>query len=100
MWRERMGSFKNDVGYWLQTQFLRGGPNHCGELIQQQLRLSKSRYRRQMRILRREIEINVAESTMVQNCHKGITGHPKTPQPAKIEGNSIFQHTDPSTLSV
>ena len=91
MWRERMSSFKHEVDYWLQLQFLHGGPNNCGEFIQRQVRLSKSRYRRQFRILRREIEINVAESTTLQNCFKRLTSHPKSAQPAKIDGHSIAE---------
>ena len=88
MWKERMSSFKEDVDYWHQVQFLNGGPNRCPPIIEQQLRLSKSRYRRQFRLLRREIACNIAERTTLKNCHKQLFKKPKTAQPAMIDGHS------------
>ena len=88
MWRERMGSFKSDVDYWLQIQFLNGGPRRCPSFIREQLRVSKSRYRNQLRKLRREIEVNVAENITVQNCHRRLFKTSKVASPAVIEGHS------------
>ena len=88
MWRERMTSFQSDVEYWTQLQFLHGGPNHCPVVITQQLRLSKSRYRHQIRQLRREVESNIAEATTLQNCHKQLFKKTKSPAPAMIDGHS------------
>ena len=88
MWRERMTSFQSDVEYWTQLQFLHGGPNHCPIVITQQLRLSKSRYRHQIRQLRREVESNIAEATTLQNCHKQLFKKTKSPAPAMIDGHS------------
>ena len=87
-WRERMASFKQDVDYWVQVQFVNGGPNRCPQFIRQQLRMSRSRYRRQFRHLRREIAINLANSTTTNNCFKRMFRHPKSPTPALIEGHS------------
>ena len=88
MWRQRMMSFKTDVEYWTQLQFLHGGPNNCPPIIKQQLRLSKSRYRHQIRQLRREIEVKLAEKTTLRNCHKQLFKKTKSPAPAMIEGHS------------
>ena len=57
MWKERMASFKHEVDYWLQVRFLQGGANRCTDVVKQQLRISKSRYRLQFRTLRREIRV-------------------------------------------
>ena len=74
MWRERMSSFKNNVDFWLQTQFTQGGPNHCTSFVRLQLRLARSQFRRQVRILRREIQNSIAEHVTVNNCHKTLFG--------------------------
>ena len=87
MWRERMASFKSDVDYWLQTQFLSGGPNHCSHFVKQQLRFSKSRYRQQFRALRREIECKIAERVTLKNCHRQLFKKPKISSPAMIDGH-------------
>ena len=87
-WRERMSSFKENVDFLLQVQFLNGGPNRCPHIIKNYLRIAKSRYRRQFRHLRREIEINIAESTTLDNCFKRLFSHPKSPTPPLIEGHS------------
>ena len=83
-----MSSFKEDVDYWLQVQFLNGGPNRCPIVIKQQLRLSKSRYRREFRALRREIQCNIAEIVTLKNCHRHLFKKPKIAAPAMIEGHS------------
>ena len=88
MWRERMAPLKDDVTYWTQVQFLNGGPQRCPHHIRQQLRLAKSRFRREFRILQREISINVAEATTVNNCFKRMLRNPKAPTPAIINGCS------------
>ena len=88
MWRERISVFRNDVDYWTQLQYLQGGPNLCHAVISQQLCLSKSIYRNQIRQLRREVEINLAESTTLNNCHKHLFKKSKVPAPAMIEGHS------------
>lgn len=88
MWRERIASYKHDVDYWLQVRFLNGGPNRCPNEVKQQLRLSKSRYRHQFRILQREIECNIAEKVTLQNCHRHLFKHSKTAPPAMIDGYS------------
>ena len=88
MWRERMASHKTEVDYWLQLQFLNGGPNHCPSVIRQQLRLAKSRYRFHFRALRREIEINVAETITLYNYYQKLSRKPKAAKPAMIDGHS------------
>ena len=88
LWRERMAAFKHTTDYWVQQQFLHGGPARCGSFIKQQVLISKSRYRRQLRALRREIEVNVAETTTLQNCFKRVIKHSKPAPPAMIEGYS------------
>ena len=88
MWRERMSAYKLDVDYWLQVQFINGGPRRCASYIREELRISKSRYRHQLRKLRREIEINIAENVTVQNCHRRLFKKPKIAQPAAIDGHS------------
>lgn len=88
LWRERIGSFKNEVDYWLQLQFLHGGPNLCPYNIRTQLRLAKSRYKLQLRHLRREISINVAEKTTMENVYRQQFRTPKSPSPCNIEGFS------------
>ena len=88
MWREQMSSYKTDVDYWLGVQFMHGGPRRCSSFVKQQLRLSKSRYRRQFRNLRREIETNIAESVTLKNCHRQLFKKPKTAPPTMIEGHS------------
>ena len=88
MWKERMGIYKHEVDYWLQLQFLNGGPGRCGEFIKMQLRITKSNYRRQLRQLRREIEVNIAESTTITNCFRRLTKPAKSPKPAIIDGHS------------
>ena len=87
-WRDRMAAYKHDIDYWLQLQFLHGGPNLCPPFIRQQVCISRSRYRRQFRLLRREIEYNLANSTTLNNCFKRMFRHPKSPTPAYIEGYS------------
>ena len=87
-WKERISPFKDEVDYWLQVQFLHGGPNRCPEVVKQQLRLSKSRYRREFRILRREIQCNIAEIVTLKNCHRHLFKKPKTAPPAMIDGYS------------
>ena len=76
MWRERIASFKTDVDYWLQQQFVHGGPTRCPYIIRQ-LRLAKSRYRFQIRVLRREIKSNIAETVTLDNCHRKLFKMPK-----------------------
>ena len=88
MWRERMGSYKNEVDYWLQVQFINGGPTRCSSFVRQQLLLSKSRYRRQFRNLKREIEVNIAESITLANCHRQLFKKPRTAPPAMLDGHS------------
>ena len=88
MWREKMGSYKDDVDYWVTCQYLNGGPNICPPFIRQQLRFARSRYRRQFRHLKREIETNIAESTTVKNCFNRLHKSPSVPAPAMIEGTS------------
>ena len=88
MWRERMASYKTDVDYWLAHQHLYGGPNVCPAAIRLELRLARSRYRRQFRILKREIEVIVAESVTMDNCFKRLYKSPAPPTPAMIEGHS------------
>ena len=88
MWKERMSSFKNDVDYWLQVQFLNGGPRRCPDVIRQQLRIAKSRYRHQFRSLRQEIACNIAETITLKNCHHQLFKKPRTAPPAMIDGHS------------
>ena len=88
MWRERMTSYRTDVDYWNQVQFLQGGPNYCHPSVQQQLRMAKLRYKNQIRQLRREVEYSLAESTTKQNCHNQLFKKPKVPPPAMIDGHS------------
>ena len=88
MWRERMSSHKTEVDYWLQMRFIHGGANHCPLVILQQLRLAKSRYRFQFRSLRREIEINTAETVTLHNCHRKLFCKPKIAKPAMIDGHT------------
>ena len=88
LWRERMGSYKHDVDYWQQMQFLHGGKHRCPVPIKDQLRMAKSRYRHQFRLLRREIECIIADSTTAKNCSKQLFRQPKAASPALIEGCS------------
>ena len=83
-----MAPLKQDVDYWNQVQFLNGGPRRCPNEIKTQLRLAKSRYRREFRILKREISINVAEATTISNCYNRLFKNPKSPSPAVINGHS------------
>lgn len=84
-WRERMASFKHDVDYWVQVQFLHGGPNICPPFVRQQVQMARSCYRRQFQLLRREIEFNIANSMTLNNCFNHMFRHPKSPSPAFIE---------------
>ena len=84
-----MQSYKDVVDFWYHVQVLNGGPSRCGEFIQGKVRLAKSRYRRQLRILRQEVESNIAETVTLKNCFKRLFKHPKSPQPAMIDGHSI-----------
>ena len=89
MWRERMENVKSDVEYWTQVQFTQGGPTRCHPFIRSQLRLAKSRYRRQHRSLKREIEINIAETVTKKNCFHKLFPKYKAPTPPSIDGHSI-----------
>ena len=88
LWRERMSAHKEEVDYWLQVQFLHGGPSRCPSTIRHFLRAAKSRYRLQFRHLRREIAVNIAESTTLNNCFRRLFSHPKAPSPPLIDGHS------------
>ena len=85
-----MSSFKTDVDYWLQIQLLNGGPRRCPDIVKQQLRLAKSRYRHQFHFhaLRREIAHNIAETITLKNCHRHLFKNPQTAPPAMIDGHS------------
>ena len=72
LWRERIAIYRNHVDYWINVQFLNGGPKKCSEWISRQLRLVKSQYKRQIRILRREICENTAEYVTTQNCFRKL----------------------------
>ena len=87
-WKERISPYKNEVDYLVQLQFLQGGPNMCSDSLTQQLRLAKSRYRNQIRQLRREVKQNIAENITLRNCHKQLHPKAKTPTPALIDGHS------------
>ena len=80
-WREKMSTFQNEVDYWTTMTQLHGGPRRCPSFIKLQLRLAKSAYRRQIRQLRRELQVNIAQSTTVRNCHKHLFGKTKHPHP-------------------
>ena len=69
-WRERMEIFHHRVDILLQQQFMYEGPNFCPGVIRAQLRMAKSQYRRQLRILRREISANIADYTTTKNCFR------------------------------
>ena len=84
-----MQSYKDVVDFWYHVQVLNGGPSRCGNFIQGKVRLAKSRYRRQLRILRQEVESNIAETVTLQNCFKRLFKHPKSPKPAMIDVHSI-----------
>ena len=88
MWQEYMPSFKHEVDYWTQIQFFKGGPTRCPPFICLQLRLAKSRYRRQFRVLKREAEVNTAEKVTVSNCFRQLFNKTKPPSPAMIDGHS------------
>ena len=92
-WKEKMATYQNEVDYWVTMQQLHGGPRRCSEFVNVQLRRAKSAYRRQIRHLRREVQVNIAESTTVKNCHKHLFGKTKTPAPALIDGFS--RHSQP-----
>ena len=77
-WRERMSKFKSEVDYWLQQQFLCGGPRRTPNFILQQLRIAKARYKREHRALRREISSNIADHVTTENCHRQLFAKPKT----------------------
>ena len=87
-WRQRMSSFQTTVDYWLQLQFLQGGPRRCDPFVRQQLRVSRARYKREHRALRREIRENIAEYTTTQNCFNVLFKKNKPPSPAYINGKS------------
>ena len=78
-WREKMSAYQNEVDYWITMQQFHGGPRRCPNFLNVQLQLAKSAYRRQIRHLRREVEVNIAESTTVRNCHKHLFSKVKTP---------------------
>ena len=88
LWRERMASFKSNVDFWLQTQFVQGGPHHCSQFVRLQLRLARSQFRRQLRILRREISDNVADHITIHNCHRVMFGKTKVTTPHIINGHN------------
>lgn len=94
LWRERMSSYQTDVDYWVSVQHLHGGPARSSEAVKLQLRLAKSRYRRQIRQLRREVQRNIAESATLKNCHKKLFKKNKVPAPAMIDGYS--KHSQPA----
>ena len=87
-WRERMTSFKENVDYWLQNQFLQGGPRLCSTFVRQQLRLARARYKRQLRTLRREISVNVADYITERNCHNVLFKNSTHVAPALINGKN------------
>ena len=88
MWRERMSTFQANVDFWLQSQFLQGGPSRCHPYIRQQLRIARAQYKRQHRALRREIRGSISDCTTRQNCHKVLFGKRKAPQPSIIDGHT------------
>ena len=87
-WRQRMSNFKSDVDYWLQQQFLCGGPRRAPNFILQQLRMAKARYKREHRALRREISANIADHITTQNCHQQLFAKPKRVIPKVNNGHS------------
>lgn len=84
MWRERMTTYQANVDFWLQSQFLQGGPNRCHPYIRQQLRIARAQYKRQHRALRREIRGSISDNITRQNCHKTLFRKSKAPQPSII----------------
>ena len=72
MWHERIAPFKQDVDYWLQQQFIYGGPRNARDFFQQQLRMAKLHYKRQLCLLRREISTNIANHTTTQYCFRNL----------------------------
>ena len=83
-----MSKFKSEVDYWLQQQFLCGGPRHTPNFILQQLRIAKARYKREHRALRRDISLNIADHVTTENCHRQLFAKPKRVIPPIINGVS------------
>ncbi len=88
LWRERMSHFQDNVNRWLTLQAIEGGPTRCSSFVRQQLRLARSRYRRELRCLRREIEVNVAEHITTQNCYNTLFRKDRVIQPSIINGHN------------
>ena len=90
-WRENMSEHKHRVDFWLQTQFLQGGPTSCSPYVRQQLRMARAQYKRQLRTLRREISMNIADYVTERNCHKVLFKSNKPVSPAIINGHNRTQ---------
>ena len=67
------------VDYWHNVQFLHGGPKSCPDQVKHKLRLAKSRYKREIRVLKREISANVADHATSLNCYRVIFTKPQYP---------------------
>lgn len=91
-WRQRMSTYQTTVDYWLQTQFLQGGANRCHPFVREQLRIARARYKRQHRLLRREIQENVANHTTVTNCFNTLFKSSTQPTPSYINGKPRDEH--------
>ena len=87
-WRERMATFRQNVDFWLQTQFLQGGPTVCTPFVRQQIRLARAQYKRQHRLLRREIQSNIADHVTKLNCFNVLFNKKRKAIPAVINGHT------------
>ena len=76
LWRERMKTCQERVNFWVETQHLQGSPRRCSPLVRQLLRISRAKYKQQLRALRREIQLNIAEHTTKENCYKALFPKP------------------------
>ena len=88
LWKERMSIYRHKVDILLQLQFLNGGPKFCGAILRQHLMMAKSEYRRQLRILRRELHEKLAEHITTKNCFNVLFKKQKPSLPTTINGYS------------
>ena len=88
LWRQRMATFRHNVEYWLNIQWLNGGPRACHTNITLNLRRAKRLYKQQLRSLKKEIYSNLADYTTHQNCFRNLFKKRKPPTPSVINGAS------------
>ena len=71
---------------------MQGGANRCHLYVREQLRFARARFKRQHRLLRREIRENIADHIPVKNCHKALFKSSKQPTPSYIDGKPRNEH--------